>query len=107
MRQILSSITRPNVSNYLTTDIDIPARPDPALNLSDLRHILDHPELLPLGADASRLNEKDYRLVEGNLPRPVRVTVDRDFYEIHADSVEFWTPGSPAFPDPSGYRVDT
>ena len=38
------------------------------------------------------------------LPHAVRVTVDREFYEMHSDSVEFWTPGSPTFPDLGTYR---
>lgn len=51
--------------------------------------------LLPSGSEALHLNEKDYRFVDGFLPHAVRVTVDREFYEMHSDSVEFWTPGSP------------
>ena len=66
--------------------------------------ILDRPILLPLGTEAVHLNEKDYRLVDGYLPTAVRITVDRDFYELHADSVEFWTPGSPTFPNLDIYR---
>jgi hypothetical protein len=32
------------------------------------------------------------------------VTTDRDFFEMQSDSVEFWTPGSPAFPELTVYR---
>ncbi len=39
-----------------------------------------------------------------NLPHAVRVIVDREFYEMHSDSVEFLTPGSPTFPDLEIYR---
>ena len=28
----------------------------------------------------------------------------REFYEMHSDSVELWTPGSPTFPDLEIYR---
>ena len=62
------------------------------------------PVLLPKGTEAQRLNEKDYSLEDGYLPHAVRVTVDRDFYEMHSDSVEFWSPGSPTFPELSIYR---
>ena len=61
--------------------------------------------LLP-GTEASPLNDKDYRMIDGTLSKPVRITVDREFYEMHADSVEFWTPGSPAFPDLAAFRID-
>jgi SNF2 family DNA or RNA helicase len=93
-----------NLDDFADEDLDVPARPDPAINLSDLRTILDRPILLPSGSEALHLNEKDYRFVDGFLPHAVRVTVDRDFYEMHSDSVEFWTPGSPTFPDLEIYR---
>lgn len=93
-----------NLDDFADEDLDMPTRPDPAINLSDLRSILDRPILLPSGSEALQLNEKDYRFVDGFLPHAVRVTVDRDFYEMHSDSVEFWTPGSPTFPDLAVYR---
>lgn len=93
-----------DLDEFADEDLEIPVRPDPAITLSDLRAILDRPILLPLGTDAVALNERDYRLVDGYLPSAVRVTVDREFYEMHADSVELWTPGSPTFPDLSIYR---
>lgn len=93
-----------NLDEFADEDLEVPHRPDPAITLSDLRSILDRPSLLPLGTEATHLNEKDYRYVDGYLPRAVRVTVDRDFYDMHADSVEFWTPGSPTFPDLERYR---
>ena len=77
-----------NLDDFADEDFEVPARPDPAITLSDLRAILDRPILLPLGTEAVHLNEKDYRLVDGYLPTAVRITVDRDFYELHADSVE-------------------
>lgn len=93
-----------NLDDFSDEDLDLPARPDPSINLSDLRTILDRPSLLPSGSEALHLNEKDYRFVDGFLPQAVRVTVDREFYEMHSDSVEFWTPGSPTFPDLEIYR---
>ncbi len=88
-----------NLDEFSSADLDLPIRPDPALTLSDLRRILDQPDLLPLGTESSRLNDKDHQLIDGKLSNAIRVTVDREFYELHSDSVEFWTPGSPAFPD--------
>lgn len=93
-----------NLDEFADEDIEVPTRPDPAISLSDLRAVLDRPILLPLGTEAVHLNEKDYRLVDGFLPNAVRVTVDREFYEMHSDSVELWTPGSPTFPDLEIYR---
>lgn len=93
-----------NLDDFADEDIKLPPRPDPAITLSDLRAVLDRPILLPLGTEAVHLDEKDYRLVDGYLPHAVRVTVDREFYEMHSDSVELWTPGSPTFPDLEIYR---
>lgn len=93
-----------NLDDFADDELDTPERPDPAINLGDLRTILDRPTLLPLGTEAAHLDQKDYSLSDGFLPRPVRVTVDREFYELHADSVEFWTPGSPTFPNLDLYR---
>jgi SNF2 family DNA or RNA helicase len=93
-----------DLDDYADESLELSARPDPAITLSDLRAILDRPKLLPLGLEAVHLNDKDYRFVDGYLPQAVRITVDREFYEMHADSVEFWTPGSPTFPDLEIYR---
>jgi SNF2 family DNA or RNA helicase len=93
-----------DLDDYADESLELSVRPDPAISLSDLRAILDLPKLLPLGLEAVHLNDKDYRFVDGNLPHAVRITVDREFYEMHSDSVEFWTPGSPTFPDLEIYR---
>lgn len=88
-----------DIDEFADEDLELPQQPDPALTLSDLRSVLANPLMLLPGTEASPLNDKDYRLIDGALAKPVRITVDREFYEMHADSVEFWTPGSPVFPD--------
>jgi SNF2 family DNA or RNA helicase len=93
-----------NLDDFADEELEVPAQPDPVITLSDLRAVLDRPILLPLGAEAVRLDEKDYRFLDGYLPHAVRITVDRDFYEMHSDSVELWTPGSPTFPELEIYR---
>ena len=85
-------------------DLEVSSRPDPALTLSDLHAILEASDLLPKGVEAKHLGDLDYRYVNGHLPEAIRVTVDRDFFERHAESVEFWTPGSPAFPELDAYQ---
>jgi len=93
-----------NLDDFADEELEVPPRPNPAINLSDLRAILERSLLLPRGTEAKHLSEKDYSLIDGYLPKAVRVTVDREFYESHSDSVEFWSPGSPTFPDLSLYR---
>lgn len=80
-------------------DLDLAPRATPALTLADLRRALEDPDLLPPGTDASPMDGRDFRLVSGEWAGPVRVTLDRDLYEDHADDMEFWSPGNPTFPD--------
>jgi hypothetical protein len=85
-------------------ELELPPRPDSPLTLADLGLILDSAGLLPKGAEARQLGDRDYRYLNGQLPEAIRVTIDREFFEKHSDSVEFWTPGSPAFPDLEAYQ---
>ena len=94
-----------NLDEFADEDLAVPVRPEPAITLADLRALLDHPALLLAGSEAERLNNKDYRFVDGRLPHAIRISVDRDFYDQHSDSVELWTPGSPAFPDLAPFRT--
>jgi SNF2 family DNA or RNA helicase len=87
-----------DLDDFADADLEMPARPDPALSLADLHAILVRPALLPKGIHAAPLDNLDFRYENGDLKKPIRVTTDREFFELHADSVEFWTPGSPAFP---------
>ncbi len=78
-----------NLDDFADEDLEVPIRPDPAITHSDLRAVLERPIILPVGTEAVQLDEKDYRLVDGYLSTAIRITVDRDFYEMHSDSVEF------------------
>jgi helicase-like protein len=93
-----------DIDDFADADLELPPRPDPAITLSDLHDILERPVLLPLGTHAAPLDGQDYRFEDGELPKAIRVTTNRDFFELHSDSVEFWTPGSPAFPDLRPYQ---
>jgi superfamily II DNA or RNA helicase len=92
-----------DLDDFADADLDMPQRPDPAISLADLHAILVRPKLLPKGAHATTLDAYDFRYEDGELRSAIRVTTDREFFEMHADSVEFWTPGSPAFPSLAPY----
>lgn len=96
-----------DIDDFADADLELLPRVDPAITLSDLHDILERPALLPLGAHAAALGEQDYRYEDGDLPKAIRVTTSREFFEIHSDSLEFWTPGSPAFPALRPYFVLT
>jgi superfamily II DNA or RNA helicase len=93
-----------DLGDFADEDLELPIRPEPALTLADLRSVLERPSMLPPPADATMLDGKDFTYLDGTLESAIRVTVDRDFYEQHGESVEFWTPGSPVFPDLDQYR---
>jgi hypothetical protein len=63
--------------------------------LADLRAVLDQPRLMLPGKP---LGKSDFRYEDGDIPAGIHLTVDPAFFEENSDSVEFWTPGCPAFP---------
>jgi len=93
-----------NLDDFSDEELEAPARADPAITLSDFRYVLDSPPLLLPGSEAVHLSDKDFSFSDGNMRKSVRITIDREFYEMHSDSVEFWTPGSPTFPELEKFR---
>ena len=87
-----------DLADYADDTLELGPRPEPSLTLSDLERVLRSPDLLPSGVEAAPLGDFDYRYTAPELGRTVRVTLDRTFFDAHAESVEFWSPGSPTFP---------
>lgn len=87
-----------DLADYSDDVLELGPRPEPALTLSDLERVLRSPDLLPAGAEADPLGALDYRYTAPEVGAAVRVTLDRDFFDAHSESVEFWSPGSPIFP---------
>ena len=79
-------------------DLEMPDSIAPAYDLAFLHDILTRPEMLPPGHKAKTLGKKDFEYTSPDLPAPIRITTDAQFYEEHPESVELWSPGSPAFP---------
>jgi len=73
------------------------ARAPAPYGLEELSQLLDQGMLLPCGCEARRVSGREVFWSEPGVSR-VRVTTDPVFFEEHPESVEFWTPGSPAFP---------
>jgi hypothetical protein len=89
-----------DIDDAIEAALELGERPPAPYTLNELGRLLDHPKLLPAGCEAQRVSSKDVFWIQPGSPQ-VAVTTDPDFFEEHADSVEFWTPGSPAFPGPS------
>ncbi len=86
-------------------DLDEPARPAPKLSLADLDTILQRPALLPSGLTVKKLQTGEYSYHAPGMAKPIRVTTRASFYDEHAESVELWSPGSPAFPEPDEFSA--
>ena len=71
--------------------------PAPLLHMNDLTYILNHPEWLPEGYAARRRGDRHWRVTTPD-GRLLTVTTDRASHDYAAGTVEFFGPGSPAFP---------
>jgi hypothetical protein len=72
--------------------------PKPSLTMADLAAVLDQPELLPPGVEASRHSEVEFVWRSTGMAEPLRITTDAGYCEEHPQSVEFWSPGNPLIP---------
>ncbi|MFZ3041089.1 MAG: helicase-related protein [Thiobacillus sp.] len=89
-----------DIDDAIDAALEMPPRPPVPYGLEELGRLLDRPKLLPAGVEARRVSSKDVFWTQPGAPQ-ISVTTDVDFYEEHPESVEFWTPGSPAFPHPA------
>lgn len=80
--------------------------PAPALHMNDLTYILNNPEWLPDGYLAERRGHNHW-LVTTHEGASCPVTTDRTAHDYAGGAVEFFGPGSPAFPAFEGSGADT
>jgi hypothetical protein len=66
--------------------------------MADLERVIARLPLLPPGIEATPLGPREYVLRMPRFGASVRVSTDPAYYKQHADIVELWSPGSPAFP---------
>ena len=78
--------------------------PAPLLHMNDLTYILNHPEWLPDGYSVERRGHKHWRVTKPG-GKSHTVTTDRAAHDYSAGTVEFFGPGSPAFPETAGHLV--
>ncbi len=75
----------------------VPPSTSPSLTLATLEAVLKD-GLVPIGFDVAVLGESEFTLAAPEIMAATRITVDRDLYDQHADSMEFWSQGNPTFP---------
>ena len=76
--------------------------PAPLLHMNDLTYILNHPEWLPDGYSAEQRGDRHWRVTTPG-SKSHTVTTDRTAHDYSAGTVEFFGPGSPAFPETAGH----
>lgn len=84
-----------------------PDRPEPLYDLNDLNTLLQRPDLLPPGVEVKKsLGPKDFALQLPGMDHLVRITTDPEFFDMHPESTELWSPGSPVFPKLEAFATD-
>lgn len=72
---------------------------DPAYDLEFLNNVLTNPALMPDNIKVGVLSGKnEYEYKAPGMSKPIRVTTSATYFQEHPESVELWSPGSPAFP---------
>jgi hypothetical protein len=88
-----------DLDSLVVSELDAEQRPEALYGLGNLRDVLRHHELFLPDAqlEATHSNEFQY-LIPGM--KKLRITISPEYYDTHAGDVEFWSPGSPIFPEP-------
>ena len=81
-------------------DLEMPDRPDSPVTMAALSRVISTPELMPSGTKIRTLREgREYSLEAPGMPA-LRVTTDPAYFQENSESLEFWSPGNPAFREP-------
>lgn len=89
----------------LDADLQEPPRPTPKLTLADLDLVLQCADAMPPGIVISNLHTGEYAYQAPGMAKPVRITTRPDYFDDHTESLELWSPGSPAFPSPEAAAI--
>ena len=81
----------------LDDDIGMPERLESPLTMEFLDKVVSTPSLMVPGVQVRRLGRREYGVRAPGMDGEARVTTDPAYYEAHADSLEFWSPGGTLF----------
>ncbi len=96
-----------DLDEVLEDDVEMPVRAEAPLAMHDLERVISRPDLMPPGAEAQPMRDREYSLLYPGMKEPLRVTTDPAYYEEHAESLELWSPGNPLFQAPEHVAGDT
>ena len=94
-----------DIDAVLEEEWSMPERPAPAMTMDDLERVIGAEDLMPQGTQVRPLGAREYALRAPGMASELRVTTDPDYYEEHAESVEFWSPGNPLFNPPESLHA--
>ena len=89
-----------DLDEVLDEDLDMPARPESPVTMTDLDRVISRPDLMPPGVEVGTMGAREYSLLAPGMNQALRVTTDPAYYEEHAESLELWSPGNPLFHAP-------
>lgn len=88
-----------DIDDFASSEFDPATIPDPPYTLRDLEVVLTREDLLEPGAEVRKLaGGMNYGFRMPGMKQELRVTTDAEFFDLHSESVELWSPGSPLFP---------
>ena len=87
------------LDDILSTDISTYQQPESPVIIKDLDRVAANESIMHQHKGKS-LDRQECTITLSN-GENIRITTDRTKFEKHSDSMEFWSPGSPVFPDTS------
>ena len=86
-----------DINTLTENDPVIPTHPSKIMTMEDLDRIAGSDNLMARGVETKPMGQREYGLQVPGMKKPLRVTTDPEYFEKHAESVEFWSPGNPLF----------
>lgn len=88
-----------DIDTIIEDDMESLDEPESILTMCDLDKVISNPKLMPETIKVGLMGDREYKLSEPAFPHEIRVTTDPSYYEENSESVEFWSPGNPTFPE--------
>jgi hypothetical protein len=88
-----------DLDSFVVSELEMDQRPDALYGLGDLRDMLSNHEVFLPDVKLEATHNSEFQYAAPGMKK-LRVTVSPEYYDAHAGDVEFWSPGSPAFPNP-------
>ena len=99
-----SEATALDIDQIVDHALKMRERPASPITMDDLDRIVASPQLMPPAMEIGSLGRREYAVRVPGMVNSLRVTTNPEYYEQHADDLEFWSPGNPLFNPPELLR---